>query len=355
MAVAQSKTPVITYKPVTAPILNVGDRIVIGEVKVTMLTPEKSEVELPANIAAFKELVQNNPLITFKLHLNWKSQGVKYPGRSEYTKDSIQHYLNAGAEPHQGTITEFKHTFLKQEEGLLAELEVLQIAARNNTKQVFSATFALPEQVILYRGFNNAFEYTVSGDPDTTWLITQGAVVRNTGAGKGTLNPSGTAKTASIQIMAQYGLDTVELDSYMFRVRNLPSPAVYFGDLSVEKARAASDSLLFREKQLFVKYPPEITLSTYYQVLEIHYMIGGTAYVVMGSQVSKEVEAAIESAEPGTEIQVTKIIAKGPDSMEVVFNDVVRHTKITPKGTAFSSVKPAEHLPFGNKQQEPQK
>lgn len=129
-AAGQKKQPPVAYKTITDKEFSAGDRISLGEVTVVMLPLGKDSIRIPDNFAAYREFIQRNPNMTYRLHMNWKLQGVKYPGRTDRTRDALLTYLNEDGPDEDSTcyIDAFKHTFVKkQAEVLKVEVEIVRV------------------------------------------------------------------------------------------------------------------------------------------------------------------------------------------------------------------------------------
>lgn len=120
----------VTYKTISDKEFSVGDRISLGEVNVVVLPLGKDSIQIPESFSDYRAFIQRNPNMTYKLHMNWKLQGVKYPGRTDRTRDALLTYLNEDGPDEDSTcyIDAFKHTFVKkQPEVLKVEIEIVKV------------------------------------------------------------------------------------------------------------------------------------------------------------------------------------------------------------------------------------
>lgn len=158
------KQPPIVYKTIYDTKFAVGDRINLGNIPVIMLPLGKDSLNIPDSLDVYRAFVQRNELMTFKLHLLWKLQGVKYPGRTDRSRDALLEYFNEDGPDEDSTcyINSFKHSFVKQDSVLRIELEVIEIQSYNLDQIPTHGVINIPEQNILYRNYNNLIEVAVS-------------------------------------------------------------------------------------------------------------------------------------------------------------------------------------------------
>lgn len=138
----KKKNAVVHYTTIYSRQFAVGDRIDMGEIEVIMLPLGKDSISVPDSVRFYRDFIQQNPYITFKLHLIWKNQGVKFPSRSNHARDVLLDFLNEDGPDDDSTcyISAFKHTFVKQEPILRAELEVVRVSVRPVEGMVSPAT-----------------------------------------------------------------------------------------------------------------------------------------------------------------------------------------------------------------------
>jgi hypothetical protein len=160
---AQSKKhPVIRYKTITDNTFSIGDRIDMGEIAVVLLPLGKDSIVIPDSLEIYRDFIQNNRFITFKLHMNWKLQGVKYPGRTDRTRNVLLTYLNDDGSEQDSVcdITQFKHTFVKKQVPVLRiELEVIEIKSPNMDGSFLNGSIGLPEIDVFCHNYDSQLEY----------------------------------------------------------------------------------------------------------------------------------------------------------------------------------------------------
>ncbi len=146
------KTAKLHFKTIHDTRFSVGDRIPMGEVTLVLSSKGEDSLIIPDSLDVYRKFVQSNPLMTFKLHMLWRNQGVKFPGRTNYTRDVLLEYLNEDGPDEDSTcyIYGFKHTFYKQEPLLILELEVIDAQPEIQEKPVQGA-ICLPEMNILFK------------------------------------------------------------------------------------------------------------------------------------------------------------------------------------------------------------
>lgn len=140
----------IRYKSIESTHFEPGDRINLGELKVVLLPLGKDSLVIPDSMQVYREFLQENEgHLTFRLIMSWKNQGVKYPGRTDRTRNSLLEYLNEDGPDEDSTcyITLFKHRFVKQQEALLlVELEVVAVHYSGPVNLPEKQTPLLPEK-----------------------------------------------------------------------------------------------------------------------------------------------------------------------------------------------------------------
>lgn len=340
MTFAQQKPPVV-YKQLSDTIFNLGDRIVVGEMQAPPDPDHRLEylAILPNNIAAYRELIRQNPLITFKVHVLWSRKGAKFPAQTEAVYDSLYAYLNAPV----GTdstirVKQLHHGFVKQNEHIKVELEIIGIAAKNQVRKPSAATIqgviALPELNMIYRNYNNVATYAVSSEVDSVWIEGKGIHFSPSDKNRGVLRVTGTDRTVSATIKALSGKDTISCGTTTFRVSNLPKPTLYFGPEELENLAQQGDSAFFAQRLFFAKYPAQIPLRASFEIREVHYAFSdGRTYVQTGKRMPDDLLKMVESLSPGAVITITKIIVVGPE--EFVYNQPVRVVKKAPKNASY--------------------
>jgi hypothetical protein len=85
---AQKKKPAIRYRSIDDKTFAVGDRIDMGTVEVVVFSLDKDSVVIPDSLALYRRFVQNNPHMTYKLHMLWKNQGVKSRKNGPYARNA---------------------------------------------------------------------------------------------------------------------------------------------------------------------------------------------------------------------------------------------------------------------------
>ncbi|MBI3239071.1 MAG: hypothetical protein HYZ43_09570, partial [Flavobacteriia bacterium] len=239
-AVAQKrKLANLHYKTIHDTRFSIGDRISMGEVTIVLSSKGKDSLIIPDSLALYRAFVQKNTLMTFKLHMIWRNQGVKFPGRTNYTRDVLLEYLNEDGPDANGDLNDstcyiygYKHMFYKQKPLLIIELEVIDMQSMNNLHTPVQGTISLPEMNMLYRGYNNIVEFAVNGQYDSIWV--RGNGVNLTASGDQYIaRISTTAREASISLYSNIGNDTTAHGVFKYRVSNLPLPTIYWETTAV--------------------------------------------------------------------------------------------------------------------------
>lgn len=288
----RKKQPPITYKTITDKEFSVGDRISLGEVTVVVLPLGKDSIQIPADFSAYRDFIQRNPDMTYRLHMNWKLQGVKYPGRTDRTRDALLTYLNEDGPDEDSTcyIDAFRHTFVKKQPELLkVEIEVIGVRVPNADRSQIDGTIALPQLNVLYRNYNNILEFAAQGVPGNVWLETNGAAVSVSGDQYIARVPSEGPETVTMTLKTLNGKDTVAVTEKTFRVEDLPAPDAYLGShdgISMYRVGHCDESYYRYMNSIFLKYPPEIPLKVAFDVGETVILVGEKRIVSHGSRLS---------------------------------------------------------------------
>ncbi|MES2554688.1 MAG: hypothetical protein V4604_00980 [Bacteroidota bacterium] len=302
----------------------------------------KDSLVIPDSLELYRSFVQRNPLMTFKLHMIWRNQGVKFPARTNYTRDVLLEYLNEDGPDANGDLNDstcyiygFKHSFFKQKPLLIVELEVIGMQSANNLNNPVHGTISLPEMNILYRNYNNIVEFAVNKQYDDMWV--SGSGVSLTRSGEQYIARVHTpSREVSISLYSNFGNDTTLHGAFKFRTSNLPLPTIYWGTLSLNGSQFQSinDSNFLQMGMVFAKYPPEIPLKASFEVGEMKIRIGDSTYMNKGKTVSKEIIDAYINAEQGTVFTIESVEVRGP--IHEIITIPFTRTKSTAKGKRFN-------------------
>jgi len=116
------------------------------------------------------------------------------------------------------------------------------------------------------------------------------------------VRPIGRLKTATIKFVSK---DGNPLHSVVFMVKNLPDPELYWGN---NKA----GSTLSSSPNIFIKYPPEVRLDTYFEIVSWESHHNDKNFIGQGHELSSEMLEYTRSVVSGKSISiVVKVI--GPD------------------------------------------
>jgi gliding motility-associated protein GldM len=172
-----------------------------------------------------------------------------------------------------------------------------------------SGSIELPEMNMLYRGYANKVNATASGYP-TTGLSASGASASKSGEGWIVSPGNGKSATLSVSGTTADG-KTVTLKTMKFRVSNLPSPELYWGNVpSGGKASRA-------QTKLFAKYPPEIPLNAKFRIISWECQVPGAQGrppAGPGANISAA-STLLRAARTGTQVSfICKVV--GPDGIQ---------------------------------------
>jgi hypothetical protein len=340
------KTEKLHFKTIHDTRFSIGDRISLGEVNIILSSKGKDSLIIPDSLELYRAFVQKNTLMTFKLHMIWRNQGVKFPGRTNYTRDALLDYLNEDGPDANGDLNDstcyiygYKHLFYKQKPLLIIELEVIDMQSMNNLNTPVQGTISLPEMNMLYRGYNNIVEYAVSGQYDSIWLVGNGVSLTATG-NQYIARISTTAREVSISLYSNYGNDTTEHGVFKYRVSNLPLPSIYIGSVPIEGINDLSESTFLAMTKFFAKYPPEIPLKATFEVKSVSIKIGDVHVLNVGRSYTAEFLKAFEAAEEGTVITYESFNIEGPSGIHTIIGPFTRIKK-SKKGSTFFDEKNA--------------
>ncbi len=171
-------------------------------------------------------------------------------------------------------------------------------------------TISLPDMMVLYRGYENRLQATASGYPDFK-LIGNGVSIRKNGNEfVGTVSTS--AKTATIQISGFNKMTnkSVPLGITTFRVKQLPNPNVYWGN--VENGGTVSG----KDPKISLSYGSDNLLNVKFPVNSWDVSIEGVQIKVSGSGGTLDQKAMnlVRQAKKGSRI-IVNVKTIGPDKV----------------------------------------
>lgn len=130
------------YKTIQDQSFSVGDRIDMGEISIVPLEYHRDTIIILDSLLRYREFVQRNTHITFRLNLVWKNQGVKYPWRTDHAREKMLEFINEDGPDENGSLEDstcyiygFKHLFVKQGPVFRVELEVMKVEAVSQSEQ----------------------------------------------------------------------------------------------------------------------------------------------------------------------------------------------------------------------------
>lgn len=335
------------YKTIYDQSFAVGDRIDLGEIAIVPLQYHRDTIMIPDSLILYREFVQRNQHITFRLNLVWKNQGVKYPWRTDHAREKMLDFINEDGPDENGSLEDstcyvygFKHFFVKQGPAFRVELEVMKVEAMNVLPSNGQGAISLPEMNILYRNYNNLVEFAVNGTYDSTWVIGKGVELTQSGS-QYIAKVSEKGREAAIELYSRRGMDTIQHCVYKYRVSNLPQPSVYLGSIPMEIINDCSENAFNAMNRIFCKYPPEIPLKAAFDVGRIVVWVGDQRIEFSGRSLPDEYLKAYENAEKGTLIRFESIHVKGPTEFTIQGNysrikQSEKGTQIPKPGSPFS-------------------
>jgi GldM C-terminal domain len=335
------KTAKLHYKTIHDTRFSIGDRISLGEIPLVFVSKEKDSIVIPDSLELYRAFVQRNPQMTFKLHMIWRNQGVKFPGRTNFTRDVLLEYLNEDGPDEDSTcyIYGFKHSFYKQQPLLILELEVIDLQSVNNLNIPVQGTISLPEMNQLYRGYNNIVEFAVNGLYDSLWVKGDGVELTRHGS-QYIARISSTKREVSMMLYSRLGENTTEHGVFRYRVSNLPQPGIYWETTPVSAFSSVNESDFCKVRSIYIKYPPEIPLKASFDVETYTIKVGETTILGNGKTLPEEFFQAFELAEQGTVITLEAIKIKGSNGLTTIQGPYSR-VKQSPKGTKIDRSEPA--------------
>jgi hypothetical protein len=332
------KTAELHYKTIHDTRFSIGDRISMGEVTIVLSSKGKDSLIMPDSLELYRSFVQKNTLMTFKLHMIWRNQGVKFPGRSNYTRDALLEYLNEDGPDANGDLNDstcyiygFKHSFFKQKPLLILELEVIDLQAANNLNTPVRGAIGLPDMNLLYRGYNNIVEFAVNGQYDSVWVEGDGVVVSQV-ENQYVARISSTGREVSMTLYSRMGDEITEHGVFKYRVSNLPQPTIYWETIPASEFSTISESAFCKVRSIYAKYPPEVPLKASFEVGTYAIKVGDRRILCQGKSLPEEFFQAFELAEQGTVITLEDVKVKGSDGRTTMQGPFSR-IKQSPKGT----------------------
>lgn len=128
--------------------------------------------------------------------------------------------------------------------------------------QIHDAALEMFEHNVLYRGYLNRIHAVVSNTEGKEVVLTSKELqISKDDSTTFTVKPIERNKSATINISLTSNGDTSFVRSVNYRIMNLPTPILYWGP-NKDGTHAS-----IKEKKLFVKYPPEITLNAVFSIL----------------------------------------------------------------------------------------
>ncbi len=174
-----------------------------------------------------------------------------------------------------------------------------------------SGSIELPEMNMLYRGYPNKVQATASGY-DQTFLGGTGVSISKNGSEGWIVKPTGRGKEAYLTVTGKNSAtgQSKQLKKVKYRVRSLPKPDIFWGNIADGGKGNKSNT------RLFAKYPPEIPLNATFQIVSWKCIVPGQRSKPKqgtGSNISSA-RSAINQAKPGSMITFMCKV-KGPDGV----------------------------------------
>jgi len=174
-----------------------------------------------------------------------------------------------------------------------------------------SGSIELPEMNMLYRGYPNKVQATASGY-DQTSLGGTGVSITKNGSEGWIVKPTGRGKEAYLTVTGKNSAtgQSKQLKKVKYRVRSLPKPDIFWGNIADGGKGNKSNT------RLFAKYPPEIPLNAKFQIVSWKCIVPGQRSKPKsgtGSNISSA-RSAISQAKSGSTITFMCKV-KGPDGV----------------------------------------
>lgn len=166
-------------------------------------------------------------------------------------------------------------------------------------------TISLPELNVLYRGYPNRMQGVVSGYDQS--ILTPGAgAPQITKSGDEYIVKPGQGRTCSIIISGKSSVTnkTVTLGTYTYKVSNLPRASLYLGTLG--SGSKESIGVIKSMTKLYAKYPPEIPLTSNFDIVWWEVRVQDAPFPESGSgnTLSTKAQNLIKQAKPGKQISI---------------------------------------------------
>ena len=128
--------------------------------------------------------------------------------------------------------------------------------------QIVDAAIEMEELNVLYRGYPNKLHVVVSNSEGKKISLTSNELsISPIEDFYYIVKPISSARTAKINVLLIGETDTTLVRSIDYRISNLPKPTLYWG--SSKDGEHAN----IKEKKIFIKYPPEITLNASFKII----------------------------------------------------------------------------------------
>jgi len=121
---------------------------------------------------------------------------------------------------------------------------------------------SMPKRMTLYRGYDNIIEGTASGfPPEKITLSGNGCTLRRNGR-QWFAEPNRGVRTATVSVIGEKEDGSrVNLGSNEFKVRDVPTPNLYYGNINASENPTVSLAQIRAQRRLSLRYGPEIELT----------------------------------------------------------------------------------------------
>jgi hypothetical protein len=330
----QTRKPApVVYKTLQSESFETGDHIRMGTISTSAVSQKYRQftVQLPDSLEAFRDFVFAHPEMEYKITVKWQQSGRKFPAETGAVTDSLLRYFRMppGSVDNRQYINEVHHVFLKQDQRILLELEITggtsPLLANAGKK---GSPFIQPENQILYKKYKNEILIDTAFIPasHSIWVEGERMYIQYPSRGKAILQVKPTkAKERTLHLFSGTREERASHGVYVFEVRDLPEPELFFAGKSLEGGNIGIPDLLSADGTYTAGYTTEVPLKANYSVVEVRYLIAGKEYAHTGNKISKKVRKALEEAPAGSEILIRKIAVNG--NRRVKYNNVLNVVK----------------------------
>lgn len=201
------------------------------------------------------------------------------------------------------------------------------------------------EHKVIYRAYENQFEFLACESCDSTYVTAAGAEITNQTAYSFTAIPKSGVRQAIFTVVCSRGDSSIVLFRERYEVRLLPNPKIYYGsiDLNQDLSRF-KDETIFEDKPFSARYDAGTSVSAKFSVESWSVNVGKNEFIGPGRYLSSFYHKAIYKAKKGTEVRFNYCIVVGPDGHKRKLQVNALYVKKTKRKTKFKAYDEERYL-----------